>query len=80
MFKTITLATIVAFAATSSFAGSLAQAEKDDEPVAYVPVGGSGIGAPAIVGGVLAAVAIAALISNSDDDDDSSVDGHGTTD
>lgn len=80
MLKTISLATIVAFAATTSFAGSIAPAEKDDEVTAYVPTGGSGIGTPAIVGGIIAAVAIAALVSNSGDDDDSSVDGHGTTD
>ncbi len=80
MLKTISLATIVAFAATTSFAGSLAQTKEDDDVIAYVPTGGSGIGTPAIIGGVLAAVAVAALISNSDDDDDNSVDGHGSTD
>ncbi|KEJ91065.1 hypothetical protein [Sulfitobacter donghicola] len=80
MLKTISLATIVAFAATTSFAGSLAQPEEKDDVTAFVPAGGSGIGAPAIIGGVLAAVAIAALVSDSDDDDDGSVDGHGTTD
>lgn len=78
MLKTISLATIVAFAATTSFAGSLAQVEEKNEPIAYVPTGGSGIGAPAIVGGIIAAVAVAALVSNSGDDDDNSVDGHGT--
>lgn len=77
MFKTISLATIVAFAATTSFAGSIVPAEDEKEPV-FVPVGGSGIGTPAIVGGIIAAVAVAALVSNSGDDDDGSVDGHGT--
>lgn len=80
MLKTISLATIVAFAATTSFAGSLVSPEEENKVEAYVPVGGSGIGAPAIVGGIIAAVAVAALVSNSGDDDDSSVDGHGTTD
>lgn len=68
MLKTISLATIVAFAATTSFAGSLVEAEQDDKVEAYVPVGGSGIGTPAIVGGIIAAVAVAALISDDDDD------------
>lgn len=75
MIKIVTLATLLGFAATSSFAGSLNQAAEEDEPVAFVPVGGSGIGAPAIVGGVIAAVAVAALIAN-DDDDDGSVSNH----
>lgn len=77
MLKTLSLATIVAFAATTSFAGSLAPVEKEETVEAYVPVGGSGIGTPAIIGGVLAAVAVAALISGGDDDD-GAVDGHGT--
>ena len=67
MLKTISLATIVAFAATSSFAGSLAAPEEKDD-VTFIPAGGSGIGVPAIVGGVLAAVAIGALASSSSDD------------
>lgn len=77
MLKTISLATIVAFAATTSFAGSLAAPEKKDD-IAFIPAGGSGIGVPVIIGGVLAAVAVAALVSSSNDDDDGSVDGHGT--
>ncbi|MEP1767369.1 MAG: hypothetical protein ABJJ53_12105 [Sulfitobacter sp.] len=69
MLKTVSLAAIVAFAATTSYAGSLAQPVEDDNVEAFVPVGGSGIGTPAIVGGIIAAVAVAALISNDDDDD-----------
>ncbi|MCX7566015.1 hypothetical protein OS189_06630 [Sulfitobacter sp. F26169L] len=78
MFKTVSLATIVAFAATTSFAGSLEPVQEEEKVIAYVPAGGSGIGVPAIVGGVVAAAVVAALVSNSNDDDDGSVDGHGT--
>jgi len=69
MLKTISLASIVAFAATTSFAGSLVAPAEEETVEAYVPVGGSGIGTPAIVGGVIAAVAVAALIADDDDDD-----------
>lgn len=78
MFKTLTAATAITLLASTAFAGSLgapAQDDKVDDKAVYVPTG-SGIGAPAIVGGVLAAVAIAALVSNDDDDD--AVDGHGS--
>lgn len=70
MFKTLTAATAISLLASSAFAGSLAPVEDNTvkDTAVYVPTG-SGIGAPAIVGGVLAAVAIAALVSNDDDDD-----------
>lgn len=70
MLKTISFATLVAFAATSSFAGSLSTATDDDDvtPV-YVPTGGSGIGVPAVIGGVAAAAAVAALVSDSNSSD-----------
>ena len=81
MIKTLSVSALIAMMATSSFAGSLTgaavEAEPEDEGV-FVPAVGSGIGAPAVIGGVLAAVAVAALIADSDDDDDGSVDGHGT--
>lgn len=81
MFKTLTVATIAAVMATSAFAGSVQApvVEQEPEEGVFVPATGSGIGAPAVVGGVLAAVAIAALVSNNDDDDDGAVDGHGSS-
>lgn len=76
MFKTLSVAAAISLMASASFAGSLnTDYEQEPEQPVYVPTG-SGIGAPAIVGGVLAAVAIAALVSNDSDDD--AVDGHGT--
>jgi hypothetical protein len=70
MLKTLSVAALMTLMATASFAGSLNtefEAEPQDEEV-FVPVAGSGIGAPAIIGGVLAAVAIGALVSSDDDD------------
>jgi len=80
MFKTLSIAALISATATASFAGSLNNAPTQevintvDEFIA-APAGSSGsssgIGVPAIVGGVVAAVAIGALIANSDSDDDS---------
>lgn len=71
MLKTLSIAAIVAMTSTVSFAGTLEpyveETNVQDEGV-FVPVTGSGIGAPAIIGGVVAAVAIAALIANDDDE------------
>ena len=65
--KTVSLAALFAIAASASFAGSLNQAEETAEPtgdsIEHVS-GASGIGAPAVVGGLLAAAALAALISD----------------
>ena len=74
MMKTVSVAALVLASATASFAGSLNtnyEAEPAKAPV--LPVAGSGIGAPAIIGGLVAAGVIAALVSN-DDDNDSVVD------
>lgn len=71
MIKIISVAALVITSATASFAGSLNtqfESEVEAAPV-IVPFAGSGIGAPAIIGGVLAAAAVAALVSNSNDDE-----------
>ena len=64
--KTVSLAALFAVAASASFAGSLYQpteeVEPKDEYVAPV-VGSSGIGFPVVIGGVVVAATIAALIS-----------------
>jgi hypothetical protein len=81
MLKTLSVAAVIAITASASFAGSLNTTfEKpvDDQQGVFVPNVGSGIGAPAIIGGVLAAVAVAAVVSSNNDDDDGSVDGHGS--
>jgi len=74
MLKTLSIAAVIAASATASFAGSLAQAPADQiitqDEGAFVPVTGSGIGLPVILGGVLAAAAVAALVSNSNDGTD----------
>ncbi len=72
MLKTLSVAAIIAITSTASFAGSIAPVVEDnyvkkDEGV-FVPVTGSGIGAPVIIGGVVAAVAIAALLNDDDDE------------
>ena len=79
MLKTLSIAALVAATATASFAGSYAAPKQDDvveDKGVFVPVTGSGIGAPVVIGGVVAAAAIAALLK--DDDEDTSVDGHGS--
>ena len=68
MFKTFSVAAAITLMASASFAGSLVTTEPVVETPVFVPQG-SGIGAPVIVGGVLAAVAVAALIANDDDDE-----------
>ncbi|MEP3442461.1 MAG: hypothetical protein ABJN72_13380 [Sulfitobacter sp.] len=72
MFKTISAAVAVSLMASASFAGSLNtdfEQEPEQKP-AFVPTG-SGIGAPAVIGGLLAAGAVIAIVA-SDDDDSSS--------
>ncbi|UWR26530.1 hypothetical protein K3757_00980 [Sulfitobacter sp. S223] len=69
MMKTVSIAALVLASATASFAGSL-NTTYEAEPVAPVlPVAGSGIGAPAIIGGLVALAAVGALIANDDDND-----------
>ena len=71
MLKTLSIAALVAATATSSFAGSYAAPKNDDvveDKGVFVPVTGSGIGAPAVIGGVVAAVALGALLSDDDDE------------
>ncbi len=73
MLKTLSIAALMATFASASFAGSLntefeQPAESDDG--VFVPVAGSGIGIPVIIGGVAAAAAIGALVA---DDNDSGV-------
>ena len=67
MMKTVSLAALFAIAASASFAGSLNQAaetvEPTGDPIEQVQ-GASGIGAPAVVGGLLAAAGLAALLSD----------------
>lgn len=74
MIKTVSIAAIVAMASTASYAGSLNSAEEykpaQQEDIAVVPVGSSGIGLPIVLGGLLAAGAVAAIVSNNDSDDD----------
>jgi hypothetical protein len=80
MLKTLSLAAVIAVTASASFAGSLNTTYEnpvDDQQGVFVPNTGSGIGAPAVIGGALAVIAIAALVSNSNDDE--AVDGHGST-
>lgn len=69
MFKTITASTIVAFLATSTFAGNLTDATVEAVPQddVFVPAAGSGIGAPVIIGGVVAAAALAAIVGDDDE-------------
>ncbi|UWR22570.1 hypothetical protein [Sulfitobacter sp. S190] len=71
MIKTLTASAFATLLATASFAGSLVspadEVEPQDDGGVFVPATGSGIGAPAIIGGVLAAAALAALIDNSSD-------------
>jgi len=70
MMKTVSLAAFFAVAASASFAGSLYQpteeVEPKDEYIAPV-VGSSGIGLPVVIGGVVAAATVAALIANDSD-------------
>lgn len=71
MLKTLSVAALIAATSTAAFAGSLAPYENtvvEDDKGVFVPATGSGIGAPVIIGGILAAVAVAALVSNDDDD------------
>lgn len=70
MMKTISVAALLMTTATASFAGAL-ETKYEDEVIAPLPVAGSGIGAPAIIAGVVGAAALAALIANNDDDGDS---------
>lgn len=65
MLKTISAAVAVSLMATASFAGSLnTDFEQQPQPKpAFVPTG-SGIGAPAVIGGLLAAGAIIAIVSD----------------
>lgn len=71
MLKTVSIAAVIAVTATASFAGSFDNAPADQtiqqDDGAFVPVTGSGIGLPVIIGGVLAAAAVAALVSSSND-------------
>ncbi|MEH6831123.1 MAG: hypothetical protein V7661_09800 [Sulfitobacter sp.] len=72
MIKTVTIAAIVAMTASASVAGSLNtqyEAEPQQEEIAVVPAGSSGIGVPVVIGGLLAAAAIAAIVSNDSDSD-----------
>lgn len=73
MIKTILTATAVSLMASTAFAGSLnTDFEKPAEPkTAFVPTG-TGIGAPAVIGGILAAGAIIAIVASDDDNDSSS--------
>lgn len=65
MMKTISASALIAAMATTSFAGALTDATVESEPTdVFVPAPSSGIGAPAIIGGVVAAAAIAAIASN----------------
>ena len=68
MMKTVSLAALFAIAASASFAGSLNQAAETVEPTdGYIaPVKGkSGIGAPIVLGGLLGAAALGAILSDS---------------
>lgn len=69
MLKTISASALIVAMASASFAGSLNDAVVETPPEdVFVPVAGSGIGAPAIIGAVVAAAAIAAVVSNDDDE------------
>jgi hypothetical protein len=68
MMKTISIAAVIAAAATASFAGAITD-PIIEEPVAVITPAGSGIGLPVVIGGVAAAVVVAAVISNDDDTD-----------
>ncbi|KIN72002.1 hypothetical protein [Sulfitobacter guttiformis] len=71
MFKVISIAAVMALTSTASFAGSLNAGTEEaevDPNAGYVPpllAGGAGIGAPAVIGGALAAIAIGSLINKS---------------
>jgi len=71
MLKTLSIAAIVAMTSTVSFAGTLEpyveETNVKNEGV-FVPVAGSGIGAPVIIGGVVAAVVIGTLLKSDDDE------------
>lgn len=73
MMKTVSIAAIVAMTATSAFAGSLADTVIEapaEQEIAIVPAGSSGgIGIPVVIGGLLAAGAVAAIVSNNNDSD-----------
>lgn len=73
MIKSVSIAALLVATASASFAGSLNtqyEAEPEQE-IIIAPVGSSaGIGAPAIIGGVLAAAAVAALVLDSDGSSD----------
>ena len=65
MMKTVSLAALFAIAASASFAGSLNQAAETVEPTYIAPVKGkSGIGTPTVLGGLLGAAALAAMLSD----------------
>lgn len=71
MIKTMSVAALIIASASASFAGSLNTqfGSQVEAPPVIVPVAGSGIGAPAIIGGVLAAAAVAALVSSDSKED-----------
>ena len=71
MIKTLSVAALLAATSTMAFAGSLAPYEEnkvEDDKGVFVPVQGTGIGAPAVIAAAAAAVAVAALVSNDDDE------------
>lgn len=73
MIKSVSIAALLTVFASASFAGSLkTNYEQEPEKDTFVaPAGSSGIGTPLVIGGVIAAVAVAALIA---DDKESATD------
>ncbi|MEH6645315.1 hypothetical protein [Sulfitobacter sp.] len=73
MMKTVSIAALVLASATASFAGSLNTTYEAEPVKEALPVKGTGIGAPVIIGGLLLGGAVAAMISNDDDESTATV-------
>ena len=71
MIKSVSIAALLTVFASASFAGSLkTNYEQEPEKDIFVaPAGSSSIGTPLVTGGVLAAVAVAALIADDNESD-----------
>ena len=70
MFKTLSVAALIAATSTAAFAGSLAPYEEpkvEEEKGVFVPVKGTGIGLPLLIGAA-ATAAVVGLVSNDDDE------------
>lgn len=70
MLKTLSVAALIAATSTAAFAGSIAPYEKtvvEEDKGVFVPVQGSGIGAPVIIGAVVGTIAVVSLLKDDDE-------------